>query len=51
MLFVALMTGTLLPNVNKHVGIVHSYVKRSGPVSVTTAGTVTDGIKDDSKAR
>jgi hypothetical protein len=39
------------PNVNKHVIIVHSCVKRGGPVSVTAAGTITNGIGDHSKAR
>jgi hypothetical protein len=37
-------TGTLLPDVNEHVRIVHSYVKRGGPVAA--ARTITDEIKD-----
>jgi hypothetical protein len=51
MLFFALMAGTLLPDVNEHVLIVPTCVKSGGPVSVAAARTVTDGMKDHSKAR
>jgi hypothetical protein len=46
MLFVAFMTGTLLPDINEHVRIVHNCVESSGSVSVAAARTVADGIKD-----
>jgi hypothetical protein len=47
MLCLAFMTGTsMLDVMSTSVSIVHSCVKRGGPVSVAAARTVTDGIKD-----
>jgi hypothetical protein len=40
MLFVALMTGTLLSEVNEYVRIVRSFVKRGRPVCIAAEGTV-----------
>jgi hypothetical protein len=51
MLFVTLMTDTLVPDVNEHVRVVHSCVKRDRAVSFDIAGTVADEIMDYSKAR
>jgi hypothetical protein len=47
----ALMTGTQLSNVNEHVRVVHMCVKRGRPVYIAAGGTVTDGIKTESKVK
>jgi hypothetical protein len=51
MLFDALMTGKLSPDINEHAIIVHSCVKSGGTVSTAAAHTVADEIKDHSIAR